>query len=80
MTRFQWVGAGLTAAALGTTALSSLATQHIAALLSHHAALGKPLIGPLYQPFGAVLARQAMGAGRQIGVRAARFHRRYGRT
>ena len=42
------VAGGLT----GATALSGWATQHIAAQLGHHPALGQPRIGGLYQPFG----------------------------
>jgi type IV secretion system protein VirD4 len=42
---------GLAATLLGATALSSVATQDIAARLDHHPALGQPLVDGFYQPF-----------------------------
>jgi type IV secretion system protein VirD4 len=52
ISRRTWIIGGIAGAALATTALSSLATQHIAARLGYHPALGQPVIGSLYQPFG----------------------------
>jgi len=46
---------GLIAGLLATIALSSIATQYVADRLSHHPALGKPVIGDRYEPFGWIL-------------------------
>lgn len=48
----RWILAGLSAGLLGATALSSVATQWVASQLGNHPALGKPVIGGLYEPFG----------------------------
>src|SRR5208283_3574432 len=48
----------LTAALLGGTALSSWATQDIAARLDHHPALGSPIADGFYQPYAWVSWQQ----------------------
>lgn len=52
MSKRNWILGGIAGGLLATTALSSWATQHVAARLGHHPALGQPMIGGLYEPFG----------------------------